>query len=142
MLLFALLLLALLLFAMLLLALPLFALLFLLLRLQHNKVAYVAPLAEEALHLDGLPELRGVISVRGSRRRGPARQLNAVLLVDMLTHLLTIYCNIAAAAALLNNDCCPCCCPCCSSALSLALAAAAAADERILRFAKLSDIRA
>jgi hypothetical protein len=87
-------------------------LLLLLLLLLYNKVAHIASLLEEGLHLNRPPQLGSVLSVQGSRGSGPARELDAVLLVDMLSHLLAIYSNVATATALL--DCCCCCCCCCS----------------------------
>ena len=55
--------------------------------LLHHKVTDIASLAEEVLYLDRLPELGGVLCVRGSSGRGPARELDLVLLVDVLSHL-------------------------------------------------------
>ena len=72
-----------------------------------------------------------------------------MLLIYMLPNLLTIHCNIAAAAALLTNICCCYCSRCCrcsrcysyfcSGSGSLSLVAA---EECILRVAKLSNTRA
>jgi hypothetical protein len=61
--------------------------------LLHDKVADVAPLAEEALHLGRLPELRCVLFVRCNSRRGLARKLYRyryiVMLINMLHHRMT-----------------------------------------------------
>jgi hypothetical protein len=128
--------------ALLLLALLLFALLLLLLLLLvfllfclHDKVADVASPTEEGLHFNRLLELRSVLFVQGRRRRRPARQFNAMLLICILTHLLTIYSNVAAATALLNS-----CCSCrsvraCACARFFFFFLLLAAEERVLRSA-------
>jgi hypothetical protein len=80
----------------LLLALLLLLLLLLCFLLLHDEVADVAPLMKEGPHLDRLPELRCVLVIRGSSRRGPARKLHVVLLVNVLSHLYTTRADVAA----------------------------------------------
>jgi hypothetical protein len=55
--------------------------------------------SEEGLHLDWLPELRGVRFVRGSRRGGPSRNVNTVLLTYVLPHPRTAGCGEVAGGA-------------------------------------------
>ena len=98
--------------------------------LLHHKVTDIASLAEESLYLDRLPELGGVLCVRGSSGRGPARELDLVLLVDVLSHLRATCADKAAD---------------CAIGITVAVTAAGAAadaEERILRRLQRVDRRA